>query len=121
MTKQFLKIFLLATLIIPLFSTTCDAAMVPFRVVNQTGVDINNLYISEDNANNWHEDLLGNTVLHSGEFVEIGFDTRGVIEHYWDLMAVCSDGQRIIWQDIDIARISVITLYADGTADFRLE
>src|SRR5215213_5597937 len=44
-----------------------------FTLVNQTGVSINELYVSPHTTNEWEEDILGQDTLANGDSVDITF------------------------------------------------
>ncbi len=92
-----------------------------FILVNATGVVINNVYISPNDVNDWEEDVLGPDVFNDGEETEIQFHPMEDA-CLWDLKVTDKEGNAIIWQDIDLCKWYVITLYWDGetaTATFE--
>ncbi len=89
-----------------------DAATQDFQVVNETGVEINNLYVSPSEANTWEEDVLGDDTLEAGSSVDISFSDRE--ECGWDLMVADADGNGIYWRGIDLCQVSTVVLHYDG-------
>ena len=86
-----------------------------FTLVNQTGRDIVNLYITPTNTYCWNDDILGVDVLENGESVHITF-SRKETDRYWSMMAIFSDGNDWVWEKIDLFATSQITLRFDGAA-----
>lgn len=85
-----------------------------FTLVNFTGSDIHDLYISESSNTSWEEDLLaGDTYLPHGNEVPIEFAGRRSC--LWDLMAQEGDAQAT-WQGINLCEVSVVTLHCDEQA-----
>ena len=116
MTK--LKIFALSLMMLGMFivtSATTFAGRQDFVLVNQTGRDIVNLYITPSKSYYWNDDILGVDILGNGESTEIVFD-RKETNKYWSMMATFSDGNDFVWEDIDLFSISKITLRFDGLA-----
>lgn len=79
-----------------------------FTLVNDTGVEINNLYISETSNDNWEEDVLGDRVLPDGGRMEIEF--HGKTACLWDMMARDEAGDSLTWTGLNLCEASVIVL-----------
>lgn len=84
-----------------------------FTLVNQTGVDIYQVFIAPSSLRNWQEDILGIDVLADGDAVAIEFD-RDEDAELWDLQVTDSEGNGIVWTQIDLMSISLLTLYYDN-------
>lgn len=92
-----------------------------FTLVNKTGVIINALYISPADKDDWDEDILGKDQLGDGETLDITFD-REEKSDKWDLKVEDSKGNSIEWTDLDLLKISKITLhYKDGKGTAEVE
>ena len=92
------------------------AGMQDFRLQNETGYQIDYVYVSPVDSDAWEEDILGQDALASGDWVDIEFDNAEE-QCFWDLMAVYGDGEEAIWGGIDLCSLERITLYynsADG-------
>src|SRR5207245_11729306 len=87
-----------------------------FALHNQTGVEIHEVYVSPHSSEEWGEDVLGKDTLPDGESVKITFDDRE--KHVkWDLKVVDGKGSSIEWDDLELTKISEVTLhYKDGKA-----
>jgi hypothetical protein len=87
-----------------------------FTVVNQTGVEINKLFVSPHSSNDWEEDILGQDTLANGDSVNIHF-SRSEKAAKWDLRIEDSDGNGIEWENLNLLQISQVTLhYKNGKA-----
>ena len=87
-----------------------------FTVVNKTGVEIHELYVSAHSTDNWEEDVLGTDTLASGDSVEIKFSPKEKAK-LWDLKVVDGKGNSIEWTKLNLLEISEVTLYyKDGKA-----
>ena len=85
-----------------------------FTLVNDTGVEIYELYISPSQQNQWGSDVLTVDTLPSGQSVQIKFEPKETSQ-YWDLMIVDSEGTSVTWPGIDLFTISEVSLQFDGT------
>ena len=87
-----------------------------FTLVNQTGVSINELYVSPHTTNDWEEDILGQDTLANGDSVDITF-SRTERAAKWDLKVVDKEGNSIEWENLNLLEISKLTLhYKNGKA-----
>jgi hypothetical protein len=92
-----------------------------FTLVNKTGVEIHGLYVSPADANKWGKDILGKDTLADGQSAEIKFHEDEEAEK-WDLRIEDKDGHAIEWEDLNLMKISKITLhYSDGKATADVE
>jgi hypothetical protein len=84
-----------------------------FMLHNQTGVEINSLYVSPHSSDDWEEDILGQDTLANGESIKITFDDREKQAH-WDLKVTDKDGNSLEWEDLNLVEISEVTLHWDA-------
>lgn len=82
-----------------------------FTLVNETGVDIYSLFISETSNDEWEEDVLGEDTLPDGDRVEITFSGRSAC--LWDMMITDDEGDDVTWQGINLCESSVVILRCD--------
>jgi hypothetical protein len=88
-----------------------------FTLVNQTGYQINKVFVSPSASNDWEEDVLGRDVLDDGESVNIVFH-RNTTGCKWDLKVVYSDDDSsAVWQGFNICAISKITIHYNKKTD----
>ncbi|HEX8175849.1 MAG TPA: hypothetical protein VF543_12080 [Pyrinomonadaceae bacterium] len=92
-----------------------------FTLVNQTGVEIDKLYIGPHDQDEWGEDILGQDTLPSGQSVEIKF-SRKEKAAMWDLKIEDKQGNSIEWENLNLLEINKITLhYKDGKGTAETE
>lgn len=98
-----------------------SAAKQDFLLVNDTGVTIEQLYVSTVKIDDWQEDIFGDGVLPDGNEVVVTFPVDQ--SHCkWDLKIVDSDGDEIVWGNLDLCNNSKITLHwENGKATASLE
>jgi hypothetical protein len=94
-------------------STFAQAGKRDFIVHNQTGVEIDSLYVSPHSANDWEEDILGRDTLPNGGSVKINFDDRDKRTH-WDLKVSDKNGNALAWYDLNLGDIKELTLRYDA-------
>ncbi len=88
-----------------------------FTLVNQTGYDISEVYVSPANSSDWEEDVLGEDILKNRDDVEITFK-RNVRQCLWDMKVVYDDDDSSAeWNDIDLCKVSQVTIHFNRKAD----
>lgn len=102
-------------------STAQQGAAQDFTLVNQTGVEIDKLYIGPHESDEWGEDILGQDTLPSGQSVEIKF-SRTEKAAMWDLKIEDKQGNSIEWENLNLLEINKVTLfYKDGKGTAQVE
>ena len=102
-------------------ASTSQAGAQDFTLVNQTGVEIDKVFISPEDKDDWEEDILGKDTLPSGQSVDIKFH-RDETAAEWDLKVEDKQGNSIEWHDLNLLKISKVTLhYKDGKGTAEVE
>ncbi len=92
-----------------------------FTLVNTTGVEIDKVFISPHDSDDWEEDVLGQDTLPDGQKVDIKFN-RAEKAALWDLRIEDSKENSIEWENLNLLEISKLTLhYKDGKATAVVE
>jgi len=84
-----------------------------FELVNETGYDISEVFISPTKESSWGEDVMGKDVLGDGESVDIVFSTKEKAKK-WDIYVTWvgyDSDDDVYWIGFDLSKISRITLY----------
>lgn len=101
------------------FSIVADGAQ-DFTLHNRSQHDIDALYISEVNDDEWGTDILGTGILKEGQDAEIGFQGYRDGVCYWDLKIEQSDeegqnGSTWIVKNVNLCNITDLTFEWDGS------
>ena len=97
------------------------AAKQDFLLINQTGVDIQEVYVAPHSSEEWAEDVMGKDMLVSGKSVKIHFERESKTK-LCDLKVVDKDGKASVWQNLNLLEISKVTLHLDaGKATAEVE
>ena len=107
---------ILSLAVIALFisaSAFARAGKQDFILHNQTGVEINSLFVSPHDSNDWEADILGQDTLASGDSVKVTFNDREK-KVRWDLKITDKDGNSLEWEDLNLVEISDLTLHWDA-------
>jgi hypothetical protein len=89
-----------------------------FTLINRTGYNISEVYVSPGKADDWEEDVLGKeATLDDKEQKHITFHRVGNT-CIWDLKVVYNDDDSsAVWHDIDLCKISKITIKYNRKTD----
>ena len=102
-------------------SPASTSAAQDFTLINETGVEIDKVFISPHDKDDWEEDILGQDTLATGKSVDIKFH-RAETAPIWDLRIEDSKGNGIEWEDLNLLEISKLTLYyKDGKGTAKVE
>jgi len=102
-------------------SPASTSAAQDFTLVNETGVEIDKVFISPHDKDDWEEDILGQDTLATGKSVDIKFH-RAETAPIWDLRIEDSKGNGIEWENLNLLEISKLTLYyKDGKGTAKVE
>jgi hypothetical protein len=92
----------------PAFASDAD-----FTLVNKTGYQIDEVYVSPSKADDWGKDIMGKDSLADSEKVDIVFP-HGDGKCKFDIKVKYNDGDNAEWGDVDLCEYSAITLHWDG-------
>jgi len=102
-------------------SPASTSAAQDFTLINETGVEIDKVFISPHDKDDWEEDILGQDTLATGKSVDIKFH-RAETAPIWDLRIEDSKGNGIEWENLNLLEISKLTLYyKDGKGTAKVE
>jgi len=102
-------------------SPASQGAAQDFTLVNKTGVEIHAVHIAPHDVDDWEEDILGRDTLPDGETVDIKFNRTETAEN-WDMRIEDSKGNAIEWENLNLLKISKVTLfYENGKARAEVE
>lgn len=97
------------TALVLIVAAASQNPVLDFKLVNKTGSDIHGLFISPADVNEWEEDVLGVDILEDGETVEISFQPSAKATK-WDLKVEDEEETSIIWENLDLSKINILTL-----------
>lgn len=109
-TKAALAALVVAALLVT--PALARAGTQDFELVNRTGIEIHELYISPADSDDWEEDVLGVDTLPPGESVTVTFKGHDACK--WDLMVKDDEGGSVEWSGLNLCKISKVSLRYDG-------
>ncbi|WP_241748935.1 hypothetical protein [Teichococcus aerophilus] len=105
-------------LLLPLCAAAVTPAMAQgqqdFTLVNRTGYEIRELYVGPSRSSNWGRDILGEGVLPANQRRDIRFSS-GTRDCAYDIKVVYSDDDTAEWGNLDLCKISRVSLFWDAT------
>lgn len=83
-----------------------------FTLINRTGYQIDEVYVSRSSSRAWGRDVMGRDALEDDHWVKI---TIKAPENAcrWDLKVKYSDGDEATWNDLNLCNISKVSLFWD--------
>ena len=107
MRRMVLSLGLLTVLATPALAGNQD-----FKLVNKTGAQIDEVYVSSAASKNWGKDVMGSDALEEDSSVNITFNAPENVCR-WDLKVKYNDGDTAEWGNLNLCNIETITLYWD--------
>lgn len=111
--KTFVFALTVAAVLSPFAATAGDQ---DFTLVNKTGYQIDEVYVSTPNAKSWGKDIMGDGVLANNAKKVVKFKSSTTACN-WQLAVKFEDGSDVEWDDpIDLCTVEKVTLkYNKGT------
>ncbi len=109
-------LFLFVFSLIALAPALADNEALDFKLDNETGYGIKEIYISPSNSDDWGDNIMKD-VLENGQVLTVTFNAKATAEH-WDIKIAWVDGGAdVIWKNCKLTEITKITLHYDRAKD----
>lgn len=106
------RLFLGASLLVAAYALPALAGEQDFKLVNKTGYQIDEVYVSQATSKSWGRDVMGRGALAEDDSVDISFDAPANACR-WDLKVKYNDGDTAEWGNLNLCNIETVTLYWD--------
>jgi len=103
---------LAATLLLGISSLPALAGEQDFKLVNKTGYQIDEVYVSRATSKSWGKDMMGKDALADSENVNLSFNAPDSVCK-WDMRVKYNDGDTAEWNNLNLCSINTVTLYWD--------
>ncbi|MBQ3346594.1 MAG: hypothetical protein IJQ08_06025 [Synergistaceae bacterium] len=112
------KKFVFAFLLVAIFATAAPAYNLNFRLVNQTGMVMYRLYMNPSEFGRFdfdQDEITGAFPMGSGRYTDISIRNPSR-QHYshWDMRIFFQDSNYISIYNVNLSRISTLTIDGDG-------
>ncbi len=95
------------------FAPSAHAGDQDFTLVNRTGYQIDDLWVSPSRSDSWGREIMGRgNVLSDGDTYDVSFSRHAQACHF-DLKVQYNDGDVATWRDLNLCEISKVSLYWD--------
>ena len=99
-----------------LFSTSNTSAQaLYFFVVNNTGVTLNNIYVTPAETNSWGSDILPNDLFENSTSVRVDIPADYGTTCKFDMKITDLEGNAVIFTGMDACKLHTLTINWDGT------
>jgi len=102
---------LLALAVIGVSSTAAFADPRDFELINNTGTDIHEVYVSPSNNTDWGRDILGRDILPDGESVTITFARFSQGDCLYDIKVVTDEGNEGTLGQVNLCETNTVTFH----------
>ena len=99
------------------FAPAAFAADQDFTVVNKTGYQIDDIWVSPASSSNWGRELMGRgNVLDDGDSYDVSFSVNTKACKF-DMKVKYHDEDEATWTNLDLCSISKVSLFYDRKAN----
>lgn len=114
MKKLLFSAFIFAALFLFSTSTTSSQALY-FFVTNNTGLTLNNIYVTPHETTNWGNDILPNDLFENSTSVRVDIPADYGATCAFDMKITDLAGNYITFTGMDACKLHTLILNADGT------
>lgn len=111
--KKFLVVCTTAVfLVVAPFIASAQNETLDFKLVNQTGYDIKDVFIAPSKSDHWGEDVMEGDILKNGAAVDLEFHPKEKSK-LWDMRVGWSGydaSEDVMWTQLDLSQINKLTL-----------
>jgi hypothetical protein len=90
-----------------------------FYIVNNTGVTLNNIYVSPAESNNWGNDILPNDMFENQSTVMVTIPADYGATCKFDIKITDIPGNAVIFTNVDACKLHTLTIHWDGTYEVQ--
>ena len=123
LTNKYLRkfIFLAVTGLFLLFLTSSqtNAQALGFYIVNNTGVTLNNIYVSPAEGSNWGNDILPNDLFDDQTKVQVYIPADYGTTCLFDIKITDLAGNSVTFTNVDACKLHTLTIHWDGTYEIQ--
>lgn len=106
------RLFLATSLLAATFSLPAFAGEQDFKLINKTGYQIDEVYVSRASSSSWGKDMMGRDALAADESVNLTFNAPANACK-WDMKVKYNDGDTAEWTNLNLCSIDKVTLFWD--------
>lgn len=94
-----------------------------FAIVNNSGIDLYGVFLSESLDDNWGEDIIPGDVFDNESIVEVAIPINDETLCVYDIKITDHVGEGVIFPEIDFCEVSMITFFVgdDGEVYYKTE
>ncbi|MEZ5670617.1 MAG: hypothetical protein R3F55_24915 [Alphaproteobacteria bacterium] len=90
-------------------SAAALAGQQDFTVVNDSAQDIYYLFVSPQSSDNWGDDILGQSIIPAGDYVDVQMDNFGS-ECLFDIQVANAYGETLEFWGVDLCSVSQVVV-----------
>lgn len=116
------KLIISASLFIAIlfvFSANSHAQALTFQITNNTGVLLNNLYVTPSETTNWGKDILPNDMFEAGSTVTVSIPADYGTTCNFDIKITDVPGNYVYFKNVDACKLHTLTIHWDGTYEMN--
>ena len=96
-----------------------NAQALTFKIVNNTGVTLNNLYVTPSETTTWGNDILPQSMFDAGSTVTVTIPADYGTTCKFDIKITDVPGNYVYFKNVDACALKVLTIHWDGTYEMQ--
>ena len=117
--KKLIFVFALFACISILYTTNSNSQALGFYIANNTGVTLNNIYVSPAESSNWGPDILPQSTFDNGTTVQVTIPADMGQTCKFDIKITDLQGNAVIFSNVDACKLHTLTIHWDGTFEIQ--
>ena len=117
--KKLLFVFALLIGLFLLNSTTSYSQALGFYILNNTGVTLNNIYVTPAEQNNWGNDILPSDLFENQATVTVSIPESYGSTCLFDIKITDLEGNAVIFYNVDACKLHTLSIHWDGTFEIQ--
>lgn len=113
--KKFIFIFAVFAACYLFNTTQVQSQALGFYIANNTGVTLNNVYVTPAETTNWGNDILPNDLFENQSTIQVYIPESYGSTCKFDIKITDLQGNAVVFYNVDACKLHTLTIHWDGT------
>lgn len=117
--KKFIFVFVLFFGALLFNSSTSYSQALEFYIANNTGVTLNNIYVTPAEQNSWGNDILPQDLFEDQATVKVSIPASYGSTCMFNIKITDLQGNAVVFYNVDACKLHTLTIHWDGTYEIK--
>ena len=113
--KKFIFVLTVTACAMLCYTSTASSQALTFNIMNNTGVTLNNIYVTPSETTTWGNDILPESMFDNGATVTVSIPADYGQTCKFDVKITDVPGNAVIFKNVDACALHTLTINGDGT------